>query len=262
MAKICFVLGAGGARGIAHIGFLQAMEENGIIPDCIAGCSMGSVVGACYAKGIKPTKMMEIVDSLKLSDIADVSLFPFNKKSLLRSVKLRKKLESVIGEETTFEQLEIPFECIAADIVSGEVVVLKEGSITEAIRASSAIPTVFHPVEKDGRVLVDGAILMPLPLNCVKDFKADIVIAVDVLGDLKTYDSNKGLLSHLLRVVDVNSAYLSSAHVKSFKPNLVIKPNLEDMSQYKVERLNFAYERGYKAGLENAKKILKIIKKK
>ena len=115
--KLCFVLGAGGARGIAHVGFLQAMEENGIKPDCIAGCSMGSVVGACYALGMKPIDMMKIVEELKFSELVDVSPFPFTKKSILQSVKLRRKLESVIGN-ADFKDLKIPFECVAADIAS------------------------------------------------------------------------------------------------------------------------------------------------
>ena len=184
MAKICFVLGAGGARGISHVGFLQAMEENGVKPDFIAGCSMGSVVGACYANGMSPKRMMEVVKGLKMSDIADASLFPFNKQSLLRSVKLRKKLSEVIGG-AQFKDIKIPFECIAADIVSGEVVILKEGDVLEAVHASSAIPGIFKPIEKDGKILVDGGAFMALPLNCVKDFNADVVVVVDVLGNLK-----------------------------------------------------------------------------
>lgn len=260
MAKICFILGAGGARGIAHIGFLQAMEENGISPDFIAGCSMGSVVGACYAKGMKPKEMMEVVKSLKMSDIADASIFPFNKQSLLRSVKLRKKLEEVIGK-TKFEELKIPFECIGADIISGEVVTFNSGDVIEAVHASSAIPGVFKPVEKDGMVLVDGGAFMPLPLNCVKHFDADVVIVVDVLGELWEY-KQKGLLSHVLRVVDANSYYLKKRQLRAYRHDILVTPELGDMSQFKVEKLNFAYEQGYIAGLKNLKKIEKIIEKK
>ncbi len=260
MSKLCFVLGAGGARGISHIGFLQAMEENGIRPDFIAGCSMGSVVGACYAKGMKPKEMMDIVKTLKMSDIADASLFPFNKQGILRSVKLRKKLEDVIGK-TRFEDLKIPFECIAADIVSARVVTFRTGDVAEAVRASSSIPGVFKPVEKDGMVLIDGGVFMPLPLNCVKDFDADVVVVVDVLGDLNKY-KQKGLLSHLLRVVDANNYYLKKRHLHAYRHDLLVVPDLGDMSQYKVEKLDFAYEQGYIAGVESVEKIKKIIEKK
>ncbi len=261
MVKTCFVLGAGGARGVAHVGFLKAMDECGIKPDFIAGCSMGSVIGGCYASGMKPDDMMAIVDSLKMNQLADASLFPFNKKSILKSSKLRKKLEELLGDRT-FKDLQIPFECIAGDIVTGEVVVLKEGSVAEAVRASSAIPVVFRPVEKGDRVLVDGGIFMPLPLTCVKHFNADAVIVVDVLGPLPEYQRNKGLLSHALRAVDANSAYLRRKQLRAHNHDLLICPELGDMSQFKVERLRFAYEQGYKAGIENADKIKAIIEKK
>ena len=246
MSKLCFVLGAGGARGISHIGFLQAMDENGIRPDFIAGCSMGSVVGACYAKGMRPKEMMNIVKTLKMG--------------ILRSVKLRNKLEDVIGK-ARFEDLKIPFECIAADIVSGRVVTFRTGSVSEAVRASSSIPGVFKPVEKDGMVLVDGGVFMPLPLNCVKDFNADVVVAVDVLGNLNEYQS-KGLLSHLLRVVDANNYYLKKRHLHAYRHDVLVTPDLGDMSQYKVEKLDFAYAQGYIAGISSIPKIKKIIENK
>ena len=260
MSKLCFVLGAGGARGISHIGFLQAMDENGIRPDSIVGCSMGSVVGACYAKGMRPKEMMNIVKTLKMSDIADASLFPFNKQGILRSVKLRNKLEDVIGK-TRFEDLKIPFECIAADIVSGRVVTFRTGSVSEAVRASSSIPGVFKPVEKDGMVLVDGGVFMPLPLNCVKDFNADVVVAVDVLGNLNEYQS-KGLLSHILRVVDANNYYLKKRQLHAYRHDVLVVPDLGDMSQYKVEKLDYAYAQGYIAGISSLPKIKKIIESK
>ena len=258
MKKLCFVLGAGGARGIAHIGFLKAMEENGIYPDCIAGCSMGSVVGACYASGMKPDEMMEVVDSLKLSDIADASLFPFNKKSLFRSVKLRSKIDNILGG-VTFSELKIPFECIAADINNCEIEVLKTGNVAEAVRASSSIPGVFNPVEKGDKVLVDGGIFMTLPLICIKDFKPDIVVVVDVLGGVKTHNDKEGLLSHVLRVVDANAVYLKKHQLKKYKHNVLVTPQLGDMSQYKVADLKWAYNQGYIAGIENIKKIKKLI---
>lgn len=261
MSKLCFVLGAGGARGIAHIGFLKAMEENGIIPDCIAGCSMGSVVGACYANGMSPDEMMEVVDALKMSQIVDASLFPFNKKALFRSVKLRNKIDEILGG-LSFSDLKIPFECIAADIVNSEIEILKEGNLAEAVRASSSIPGVFHPIEKDGKVLIDGGVFMTLPLICNKDFKADKVVVVDVLGDVRPYDSKEGLLAHVLRVVDSNAVYLKKNQLKKYKHNVLVVPELGTMSQYKVNNLKWAYEQGYKAGIDSLKQIKKLVAKR
>ncbi len=260
MAKhLCFVLGAGGARGIAHIGFLQAMEENGIKPNSIIGCSMGAVVGACYSVGITPQKMKEVAESLKFKDIVDLTFNIFSKKSILRSVKMRNKIAHLVDNKDFSDTL-IPFKCVAVDLKKGVPVALDKGSLVDAVCASSAIPTVFRPVEIDGMELVDGAVLERVPVRFAKDFKADVVIAVDVLGSLNKYVETKNVLQHMLRTVDVNDTYHTKKYLRYHKPDLYIEPDLEDMSQYKVERLSFAYEVGYKTGLEYAEKIKELIK--
>lgn len=258
--KICLVLGAGGARGVAHVGVLQAFEENGIKPDCIIGCSMGSVVGACYSKGIKPSELVKVAETLKMSQIADLSVFPLNKTSLLKSVKLRNILSKYIGE-VHFEDLQIPFSCVAIDIVTGESVLLNKGLVEPAVRASSTIPTVFKPVELNGHVLVDGGVFVRLPLKEAKETNCDIIIAVDVLGTLQPYVESKNILSHALRVVEINDCHITERNLKKYKPNVLIRPDLEDMSQYKAERLLFAYERGYEAGLKAISKIKRLLEK-
>ncbi len=259
--KICLVLGAGGARGVAHVGVLQAFEEKGIKPDCIIGCSMGSVVGACYSKGMKPNELVKIAENLKMSDIADLSIFPLNKTSLLKSIKLRSTLTKYIGD-VKFEDLEIPFSCVAVDVVNGESVLLNKGLVEPAVRASSAIPLVFKPVEIDGKVLVDGAVYVRLPLKEAKEAKCDITIVVDVLGGLQPYKPSNNIIGQGLRVVEVNDCYITERNLKKYKPDVLIRPDLEDMSQYKVERLLFAYERGYEAGLKAVRKIKRLLNKK
>ncbi len=259
--KICLVLGAGGARGVCHVGVLQAFEENGIKPDCIIGCSMGSVVGACYSKGMTPSELVEIAKNLKMADIADLSLFPVNKSALLKSVKLRSILNKYIGD-SHFEDLNIPFSCVAVDVITGESVHLKKGLVEPAVRASSAIPAVFKPVEIDGKLLVDGAVFVRLPLKEAKESGCDITIVVDALGGLQPYRETKTIIGQVLRVVEVNDCHITERNLKKYKPNVLIRPDLEDMSQYKVDRLLFAYERGYQAGLSAVKKIKRLLNKK
>lgn len=260
--NICFVLGAGGARGIAHVGFLQAMEENGIIPDCIIGCSMGSVVGACYAKGVTPSKMKEVAESLKKNDIIDVAPNFISKKALLKSIKMQLKLENLLGD-VTFDGLKIPFECVAVDLISGKPITLNEGLVEECVRASSSIPLVFRPVMKNGMELVDGAILVRVPVANAKHFNAKVVIAVDVLGKVTPKEiPTKNLIELALRAVDVNDGHHTSNYLRAHRPDLLIEPDLGDMSQYKIDKLSFAYEQGYKAGLENVEKIKKLIEEK
>ncbi len=259
--KVCFVLGAGGARGVAHIGFLQAMEDNAIKPDCIVGCSMGAVVGACYSLGIPPSKMKEVAGELKFKDIVDLSLNIFSKKSILQSVKMRNKITSLL-EKNTFSDTKIPFICVAVDLISGKTVALKEGLLVDAVCASSAIPTIFRPVEINGMDLVDGGILERVPVRYAKEFKADTVIAVDVLGKLQPYTETKNVLGHFLRTLDVNDSYHTLKYLKKYEPDVLVYPKLKDMSQYKVERLEFAYEEGYKAGIKALPKIKEKIESK
>ncbi len=260
--NICFVLGAGGARGIAHVGFLQAMEDNGIKPDCIVGCSMGSIVGACYAKGVTPAKMKEVAESLKKNDIIDVAPDFIFKKGLLKSVKMQLKLEHLLGD-VTFDGLNIPFECVAVDLITGKPVTLNSGLVETSVRASSSIPLVFNPVMKDGMELVDGAILVRVPVENAKHFNAKVFIAVYFLGVApKKEVPNKNILDVGLRTVDVADSFHTHKYLKKHKPDVLVVPDLGDMSQFKVDKLSFAYEQGYKAGVDNVEKIKKVIAKK
>ncbi len=259
--KLCFVLGAGGARGIAHIGFLQAMEENGIKPDCIVGCSMGAVVGAAYASGLSPKQMREIAENLRSKDIIDVSPAFFSRKSLLSSIKMQKQLKNVLGD-IEFKDLKIPFECVAVDVHKGVLVTLNEGKVEEAVRASSAIPTVFRPVIIDDMELIDGCLLRRIPVENAKHFDADVVVAVDVLGEYRPHEVSKNIVEQILRVLDLADAVHTKTYLESNKPDVLIRPNLGDMSQYKVERISFAYGQGYHSGLKYAARIKALLEEK
>lgn len=258
MEKLAFVLGAGGARGIAHIGFLQAMEEFGIKPDLITGCSMGSIVGGCYAKGYTPNEIKKIALSLRLIDIIDLSLLPFQKKAIMSSRKMQGVLSELFGD-VKFEELKIPFSCIATDLKSGKIKTFSNGIVEEAVRASASIPGVFKPVEKDGFELVDGGVLEYLPIKAARDMGATKIIAVDVLGEIIPKEDTGSIISKLLRVIDVATINMTENYIKSNVTDILLRPKLGDMSQYKIERLDFAYQQGYEEGLRNIEKIKKLI---
>ena len=112
MKKLGLALGSGGARGVAHIGFLQALDDNGIKPQFISGCSMGSVVGSCYALGMRPKDMMDAVRNLKARDLLDLNIAAIRQGTLLKSKKLLAVLKRFLGH-TTFEELKIPFEIVS-----------------------------------------------------------------------------------------------------------------------------------------------------
>ena len=258
--KLGLVLGAGGARGIAHVGFLKALEENGIKPYCVAGCSMGSVVGGLYSSGMTPEKMLSVVKMLKPTDIIDLNIAGFLQKSVLKTEKMKKLLDKLFnGAE--FKDLKTPFICNAFDIVKGETVWFEDGLVSEAVRASSSIPIVFQPVTtEDGKILVDGGVRIRMPIEAVKKMGADVIVGVDVLGRLRKEFKDNNIIDRSLRIIDAVDWAETNERYEKGDYDLLLMPDLGDMSQYVVKDLVFAYEKGYELGIENIEKIKKLIK--
>ena len=256
--KLGFALGAGGSRGVAHIGFLQAMEEANIRPDYITGCSMGSIVGSAYASGMTIEQMKTAVHKLRLLDL----IAPTGKRGgLFETKKVRKLLTRYIGD-IEFSDLKIPFRCIAVDMISQQVVEFSEGKLLDAVIASSSIPSIFCPMEKDGMRLIDGGILERVPYPQVKNMGADIVVAVDVLGNLSTKEKCPNTLGVLLETIDIMDNYRTKIR-KDANEDLYdfwIEPDLGGMNQYLLKEVKKAYEKGYKIGKEYAPKIKKALK--
>ncbi len=258
--KLGFALGAGGARGIAHIGFLKAMHENGITPDFIAGSSMGSVVGACYASGMTPDEMYEEAKKLKAFELLDVSFNPLGGGALMRTKKMRKKLANYLGNKT-FNELKIPFSAVSVDLITGKAYAFKgDKPVLDYVIASSAIPGVFQPIQKDGKMLVDGVVASRVPVKEVRKMGADVIVAVDVLGKVRELEKKYNMFSLLLRVFDVMDCELSEEKMKKLKPDLLLVPELGEMSQYKFKDIETAFEKGYELGLESVEKIKELIK--
>jgi NTE family protein len=254
-------LGSGGARGVAHIGFLQALDEAGIKPDYITGCSMGAVVGGCYASGMSPKEMKKIVLQLKPRDLIDVNPTALTQMSLLRSKKLRDLLASNIGD-VEMENLKTPFKCVATDILSGQLHIFESGSTALAVQASSTIPCVFKPVEYRNKLLVDGGCLCRVPVRLVKDMGADVVVAVDVLKNCsERVEKPTNILNMLLRVYDIIDAH-NTDEMKIKDEGLFdlwLAPEMKGMSQYVIKDLDKAYAEGYALGKENIDKIKELL---
>ena len=178
--KIGLVLGAGAARGFAHIGVLKVLDEMGIKVDFIAGTSIGAVMGAAYASGIEPGAMEEICLNLnkRKTTLLFAPTIPYS--GLVDGKRITEFIESVIGNPD-IEDLKIPFAAVATDIFSGREVVIRKGSVVDAVRASISIPGIFTPFEYNGSFFVDGGLVNPVPVSCVCDMGADFVIAVNVL---------------------------------------------------------------------------------
>ena len=252
-------LGAGGSRGVAHIGFLRALEEVGVKPDFITGTSMGAVVGAAYSAGLSVEQMKEAVFNLRLLDIIT---FTGKRGGVSGTKKMRELLIKYIGD-ITFADLKIPFRCYAVDMISQELIEFSEGSVIDAVVASASIPVVFHPLEKDGMRLIDGGILERVPVSQVKQMGADLVVGVDVLGHRDASEDAPNVLKMLIETIDVMDNHRTARRKEDFKDiiDFWLEPDLGTMSQYDLRQIRFAYEKGYELGKNRANDIRKALKR-
>ncbi len=235
--KVGLVLSGGGARGIAHIGVLEWFEQHRIPVHFIAGTSMGGLVGALYATGMSPREMRDFLKKQNWDELLSAGT-SFEKLSFRRKedkrnfqsgleIGLRKGVSLPLGISSahyigllmdrvalpyydlkSFDELPIPFRCVATDFLKAQPVVLKDGSFASAMRATMSIPGVFPPVERDGKTLVDGGLLNNIPTDVVREFKPDVVIVVDVgtkLGDLESIGSLVGILQQSLTVMTIDN---------------------------------------------------------
>ena len=257
MKTLGLALGAGGSRGVAHIGFLKALEEEGIKPDLITGSSMGSVVGAAYAAGVSTEKMLQAVRGLKLFDLISPST---KKGGLFDTKKMRAVLEKHIGD-IAFSDLNIPFHCMAVDMISQRAIEFSEGSVLDAVVASSSIPSIFRPTEKDGMRLIDGGILDRVPFLEAKRMGAEVVIAVDVLGQRQCAEKMPGAIGIVLSTVDIMDNYRTKMMRERNQEiiDLWLEPDLGNMSQYSFKQFDFAHDKGYELGKASAEEIKRIL---
>lgn len=259
--RLGLALGSGGSRGIAHVGFLKALEEEGIKPHFIAGCSMGAVVGGVYASGVSAESMYEIVKKLRKRDVISLNPAALTQMSLLRSGKIR----DLIGRHLATKNIEdfpVKFSCVATDLLSGGEYVFSSGDAALAIQASSAIPAVFRPVKHDDKLLVDGGCVCRVPIKIVKEMGADVVIAMDVLKNCsQPLDEVHNIVSVVLRVFDIMDAQNTALRYEreSGLCDLLLEPELKGMSQYLARDTDRAFEEGYLLAKRNMKNIEKLL---
>ena len=274
--KIGLALSGGGARGAAHIGVLKVLVQEGIPIDYIAGTSFGALVGAFYALGYSPAEIETIFaaqDWNKIfSDSPDRRLSPLVHRKNFRylgEIRLRhfgielpaglwggQKLTEMLNFYTTegilaagydFDRLRTPFRAVATDLLTGKPYVFKSGPLTEALRASSAIPLMFTPVEKDDMLLVDGGLVNNLPTNLVRDMGADIVIAVDVSSPLLEKSQLKTLIAVMDQTISLQMRLNLEASLKF--ADLVVRPDLEGINYGSYRQVTEIVARGETAAL-------------
>ena len=264
--KVGLALGSGAARGIAHIGVIKALREEGIPIDIIAGTSMGSIVGACYAIDGEISLIEEIAitsNLRKLTGLLDPK-FTFFGSGILSGGRVENLLKSIIGERD-FRGLSVPFAAVATDINTGDEVIIREGSLIKAVRASISIPVVFVPVKYNDHYLVDGGIVNPVPADVVQYMGANFTIAVNVLNDPKrckhlgiTGDKKSPKSPSLFNTL-IQSFYIMEYEIirsSILKADIIIEPDVTGIEVYEFYRGPEAIEAGYKA----AKAVIPEIK--
>ncbi len=213
-------LGGGFARGIAHVGVLRVLEEEGIPVKVVAGTSVGALIGALYCSGISIEELVGIAHSCRFTTFARWTLSRYGFASNDRMVSFLNRVLKV----RTFEELRIPLGITATDFNSGEAVVFHSGSIIDPVRASCAYPGMFLPVQIRGRYLVDGMLSHPVPSHPVRDMGADRVIAVHLRGTW----SNGGAPRHLFDVIGQSFAIAQDAMAPVWRSaaDLVVEPDV------------------------------------
>ncbi len=229
--RVGLALGGGAARGIAHVGVLQVLEEHDIPVDCIAGTSAGSIAGGFYAAGISPQRMEELVRDLKWLKIAAPTL---PKLGFLNFDKIMPWIQETLGGDITFADLRLPFAAVAADIVTGELVVLNEGPLAAAMRASSSVPGIFTPLRYRERLLVDGGILNNLPVSIARRLGGDYIIAVDLIPPGRVGGKEPRNLLELT----ITSLYMlmRSTQIDGLRANQVILPDIGHIGLAELHR--------------------------
>ena len=179
--RLGLALGGGAARGFAHVGVIQVLEEAGLRPSHVVGTSAGSLVAALYASGKNPAELVRVAESMQEAEITDWML-PILNRGALRGEALAKYVNTQVGGKT-LEQMQIPLGIVATDLGNGQAITFRRGNTGAAVRASSAVPAVFQPVRLGDREYVDGGLVSPVPVRQVREMGANLVIAVDISSD-------------------------------------------------------------------------------
>jgi NTE family protein len=278
--KIGFVLGSGAARGWAHIGVLRALSAEGVEPDLIAGCSIGALVGAAFSAGrLDQLEAWALaLDWKSMLGLLDIRL----RGGLIKGARVADFFREQFVERE-FSELAIPFAAVATDVTSGQEIWLREGRVSDAVHASIAVPGLFRPVLREGRYLVDGGVVNPVPVSLARAMGADIVIAVDVssgivgrharrnreeaatqtgrhrlLGKLfgrraeavaEEHDAGAppSMLEALMGSIDVMEVRIARSRLAGEPPDVLLTPRLAHLSSLDYDRAETAIAEGREA---------------
>ncbi|MDD4834563.1 MAG: patatin-like phospholipase family protein [Lutispora sp.] len=250
--SIGLALGSGASRGLAHIGVLMALDENNVIPDYIAGCSIGALIGSLYLCGINLDLLTKLAKNMK----ADIWMDPAVSRKGILAGKKAEEFFRILTKDKKIEELKKPISIVATDLVNCKRYIFKEGPLWRAIRASISIPGIFCPVELGGMILVDGGVVERVPATLAKEMGADIVIAVDVgKGQINLKPNN------LFEVIMQSIETMENTIIENnFSEDYIfINPIIKNINPLDFTKVDLCIEEGKKAALEALPKISKAI---
>jgi NTE family protein len=219
--RLGLALGGGAARGFAHVGVIQVLEQNGIRPDLVVGTSAGSLVAALYASGMNAAALERAALSMEEATLTDWTL-PFSGRGVLRGEALARYVRQAVGGRV-IEQMPLPLGILATDLGNGQGTVFRRGDTALAVRASSAVPGVFTPVSIAGRDYVDGGLVAPVPVSQARAMGAEVVLAVDISADPEGNDAG-GLLKALLQTTAIMGQSINRHELRG--ADVVLRPAL------------------------------------
>ncbi len=257
--KVGIVLGGGGARGMAHIGVFKVLSEENIPVDIITGTSVGALIGALYAAGLPADKLAELSQVVGWHLLTNYSRFSLMRLLVTERALSNENMEAYLQKymgDIRFDQLKIPFGCVATDLQTGEKVVFVEGPVALAARASATIPGLFEPVLFRHRYLIDGGLVSNIPTDLAQLLGAKIIIAVDVTADFSKFQP-KSILGILNQAIYIQSQSMSNDELA--RADIVIRPQLGDVGAMDIYRSQECIDAGIAAtrrAIPGIKKLL------
>ncbi|MBD9372473.1 patatin-like phospholipase family protein [Rhizobium sp. ARZ01] len=281
-ARIALALGGGAARGWAHIGVLRALDEENIEVSMIAGTSIGALVGGCYLAG-KLDELETFARSLTMRRLASLLDFTIRGSGLFGGMRLTRRMQEHL-ENLSIEALGRPFVAVATEINSGHEVWIGGGSLITAIRASYALPGIFEPIKCNGRTLVDGALVNPVPVSVCRAYEEPLVVAINLNYDLygrsavikhtasvqpidnasrqENGEARLGLTSVMVQSFNIIQDRIARARLAGDPPDLALHPRLSDIGLSEFHRAGEAIDRGYvetKAKIAEIKRMQEVL---
>ena len=267
--RIGVALGGGGANGLAHVPLLETLDEMGLRPSHVAGSSIGAVIGALYASGMSGQEIRQLVTEFFLSseDRSGDGLLSEQARNLWEMIEVELGNGGLLSGESlisflferlktrSFEELSIPLSVTAADLWSREEVVFDSGPLLPAVQASMALPGVFEPVRHEGRVLVDGGAINPVPFDLLLD-RCDIVVAVDVAGvRTQPEDGGAGYFETIFNSVKVMQQAIVGAKLEQRRPAIYLAPRIVDVRALEFYRADEVFEMARPAAAQLKKEL-------